>query len=135
MDGAYLLGVIVGSLIMGAIVGAIPAILGLVKKQTMLGIVGFIACVVGNFILGLLLSLPICIGFTIAIFVKAKNNQNNQNYQNSQNNQNYQYNQINNGYTQTGNIPSQAVAKELCRKCGAEIDSNSKFCGECGEPK
>lgn len=66
----YQLGVIIGSIIMGAIVGSIPAVTGIVKKKIGLAIGGFFACIVGNFLLGLFLSVPICIVFMFFILKK-----------------------------------------------------------------
>lgn len=65
---------IIGSLISGAIVGAIPGIAGAVKGKIGLGLGGFFACLVGSFILGLLLSVPLCILFMFLIFKKPKQN-------------------------------------------------------------
>ena len=73
MDGAFLVGVVIGSLVMGALVGLIPLIVGLKKQAKGLAIAGFVACIVANFILGLLLSLPVAIVFLIIIIVTTKN--------------------------------------------------------------
>lgn len=71
MEG-YALGVIVGSIIGGAIVGAVPAICGAVKNKIGLAIGGFFACLVASFLLGLILSVPVCAVFTFLIFRKPK---------------------------------------------------------------
>ncbi|MBS4960258.1 MAG: hypothetical protein KHZ62_05515 [Clostridiales bacterium] len=68
----YTLALIMGSLIGGAVVGAIPGIAGAVKGKLGLALTGFIACIVCNFILGLLLSIPCCILFLFFIFKKEK---------------------------------------------------------------
>ena len=62
-------GFIIGALLMGAIMGAFPLTLGLIKGRKKLAIGGFVACLVGSLILGLLLSVPLAILFVILIFV------------------------------------------------------------------
>jgi LytS/YehU family sensor histidine kinase len=71
---AFNVGVVIGSLLAGVIFGLIPLILGLRKKKKTLAISGFVACIVGSLILGLFLSIPICIVFVILILgLKGKN--------------------------------------------------------------
>ena len=60
------------ALVLGAVIGAIPAISGAVKGKIGLAIGGFFACVGANLILGLLLSVPICALFMFLIFKKPK---------------------------------------------------------------
>lgn len=69
---AYYYGVVIGSLVMGAVIGAIPAICGAVKDKLKLALLGFIACLISNFILGLILSVPVCAVFLWLIFKKEK---------------------------------------------------------------
>ncbi len=69
---AFAFGAIIGSLLSGAIVGAIPAICGAVKHKIGLAIGGFFACLVASFLLGLILSIPTCALFLFLIFRKAK---------------------------------------------------------------
>lgn len=71
---AYMSNVILGAIIMGAIVGAIPAISGAVKGKIGLGIGGFFACLAGSLILGMLLSIPLCALFMFFIFKKTNSN-------------------------------------------------------------
>ena len=72
MDLAYMLGAVIGSLVVGLIIGAIPLIVGLVKKKTALALGGFAACVVAAFILGALLAVPVCGVFLFFILRKPK---------------------------------------------------------------
>lgn len=58
------------ALVMGAVIGAIPAISGAVKGKIGLAIGGFFACVGANLVLGLLLSVPVCALFMFLIFKK-----------------------------------------------------------------
>ena len=67
MISAYTFGLILGSLFMGAILGAIPLILGKARKKKKLAIGGFVACIAGSFLAGLFLSAPLCILFVILI--------------------------------------------------------------------
>ena len=61
---------IIGALLAGLIVGAIPAICGAIRGRIGLAIVGFVACVVSAFLLGLLLAIPVCAIFLFLIFRK-----------------------------------------------------------------
>lgn len=61
-----------GALIAGLIIGAIPAICGAVKGKLGLGLGGFAACVGGSILLGMILSIPLCALFMFLIFKPAK---------------------------------------------------------------
>jgi uncharacterized membrane protein len=76
---AYTMGMIFGSLVSGAIIGAIPAISGAVKGKLNLALGGFFACIVASFILGLFLSVPVCAIFMYLIFKKDKTEEKNKN--------------------------------------------------------
>ncbi len=69
---AFVLSAIIGSIFSGAIVGAIPAICGAIKHKIGLAIGGFFACLVASFLLGLILSVPVCAIFLFLIFKKSK---------------------------------------------------------------
>ena len=43
MDGAFMAGVLVGALLMGVVIGLIPLIIGIVKEQLNLGIIGLVS--------------------------------------------------------------------------------------------
>ena len=60
--------ILIGSLITGVLMGAFPLTLGFTKKQRALGIGGFFACLIGAFVWGLFLSIPLCILFVVLIF-------------------------------------------------------------------
>lgn len=64
------IGAVLGAILIGVICGLMPLITGLVKKQSSLGFIGLIGSIVGGFILGVLLALPIAIVFTIIIVSK-----------------------------------------------------------------
>ncbi|MBQ1472873.1 MAG: hypothetical protein IIZ31_03700 [Lachnospiraceae bacterium] len=72
LDTAAVVGAIVGSLVAGALLGLIPLIIGLKKGKKGLAIGGFAACIVGSLIAGLLLNIPMCVLFTVLIFVLGK---------------------------------------------------------------
>lgn len=69
---AFTFGAIIGSLLSGAVVGAVPAICGAIKQKISLAVGGFFACLVASFLLGLILSVPTCALFLFLIFKKAK---------------------------------------------------------------
>jgi len=54
---AYMYGVLITACV-GFVVGLVPLIFGIVKKQLKLGILGLIASTVGGALLGLLLAVP-----------------------------------------------------------------------------
>ena len=48
----------------GFVVGLVPLILGIVKGNIKFGVVGFLACLVGGAVLGIILSIPSMIVFS-----------------------------------------------------------------------
>ncbi len=58
-----------GALMMGALLGLIPAILGVKRNKKGLALAGFLCCVFGSFLFGLFLSVPSCVVFTVIILV------------------------------------------------------------------
>jgi hypothetical protein len=71
-DSSFLLFSMIGGLVAGAVMGLIPLIVGLKKRQKVLAWSGFGACTLGGILLGLLLALPIAIVFLIIILVRGK---------------------------------------------------------------
>lgn len=63
----FIIAQILGALLVGALIGAVPLIMGLIKGQNKLAIGGFIACLIGSFVAGFFLSIPLCILFVILI--------------------------------------------------------------------
>lgn len=74
-SNAYTIGLLIGSLLVGTVCGLAPLITGLIKKRAGLGIVGFISCLVGSFILGIILGLPVAVIFTLIIALKKDSNE------------------------------------------------------------
>ncbi len=71
--------VIIGALITGAIIGAIPALCGAIKGKISLAVIGFFSCLISALILGMILAIPVCAVFIFLIFKKDKNgNENNE---------------------------------------------------------
>ena len=64
--------VIFGAIAMGAIIGLIPFFIGKSRGRTTLGVVFWVLCILGNFIAGLFLSVPICLVTVIILFVMNK---------------------------------------------------------------
>lgn len=103
---------IMGAIVGGIIVGLVPLILGLKLKQNNMAIGSFIATIIGGFILGIFLSIPICIVTSIIIISK------------SDQSQKLPYQQTQNSYSnQTSNF---------CRNCGNQLNTDSQFCPKCG---
>lgn len=63
---------IIGAILSGAIIGAIPAVCGAVKQKIGLAIGGFFACLFASILLGMILSVPTCALFLFLIFRKPK---------------------------------------------------------------
>src|SRR5262245_12094090 len=66
-SSAFLIGALVGACLVGCLCGALPLSVGLAMKRYGLAIGGFITCLVGGLILGVLLAGPAAIVFTIII--------------------------------------------------------------------
>lgn len=60
---------------MGALLGLVPGYIGYKRGNKELAAVGFVACVVGSFLLGLYLSIPMCIIFTVIILISSEKKQ------------------------------------------------------------
>lgn len=69
---AYLFGTIVGALVAGALIGLIPFFLGRKYGKATLGAVGLVVCILCNFLLGMLLSIPACLVFVLIILLTRK---------------------------------------------------------------
>ena len=54
---------------LGLLLGLIPLILGIIKKKTKIGVLGFIGAIVGNAFLGLILSIPV-VAFCVYLIMK-----------------------------------------------------------------
>ena len=68
---AYNIGVLLGSILFGSLIGAVPAICGAIKQKVGLAVGGFLACLAAHFILGMLLSIPVAAVFLFFIFKKS----------------------------------------------------------------
>lgn len=58
--------------ILGGLLGLIPLILGILKKRGKIGVLGFIAAIIGNAAFGVLLSIPIIV-FSVYLILKKNN--------------------------------------------------------------
>lgn len=72
MDTTYAFAVIIGAVVMGAVIGLIPFFIGRSRGHMTAGVVCWILCIIGNFFLGLLLSVPICIVSVVVLFCLKK---------------------------------------------------------------
>jgi hypothetical protein len=61
---------VAAALIAGIVCGLVPLIYGLRRGQTGLAVGGFVACLVGGFVLGLFLAVPLAALFTWLIWRK-----------------------------------------------------------------
>lgn len=71
-SSASIFGTIIGALIAGVIVGLIPFFLGRKWGKQRLGTVGLVVCILCNFLLGLMLSVPACLVFVIIMLLTRK---------------------------------------------------------------
>lgn len=69
---AYLIGTIIGSILGGVLVGLVPFFLGRKYGKSTLGIIGLVVCILCNFVLGFLLSVPACLIFVLIILLTRK---------------------------------------------------------------
>jgi hypothetical protein len=154
--------IVIGSLIGGAIFGAVPLAVGFKKEKRGLAIAGFITCIVGSFLLGMLLSVPACIIFTV-IIVAIKDNPAQQNRysggqytytgtqntytgaQNTYTGTQNTYTGAQNTYTGTQNTYTGAQNTyagtqntyegsqyKKCIQCGNLMNKDMVYCGKCG---
>lgn len=117
MDSAYVFGTIIGALISGGIVGLIPFLYGRKKGYQTIGTVSLLLCMLGNFILGLFLSVPICIISVILLALKKENHPSGP------------Y-----GTLEAGSNTShgQEFSKNICPHCGKSIEPGIVYCINCG---
>lgn len=123
--------IIIGSLIGGCVVGLLPFIWARKKGYDTLGVVSILLCVLGNFILGLYLSVPICIILLIVIAVKKSTTNTTQNASQTIDQVKYQnigMGEINNDQ-QTVSTDSQNAS---CPYCGVQIENSVVYCTNCG---
>lgn len=109
MDAAYVWGVIIGCCLTGGILGAIPAICGAVKGKIKLGLFGFFSCLFAAFLLGLLLTVPVCAIFVYFICKKDKPKTSNE-----------------------STISEVSVRTKCCSKCGEVVIFDAVYCSKCG---
>ena len=114
---------IIGALVGGFVVGLIPLILGLKFKQTGMAVGSFIATIIGSCILGIFLSIPICVISSIIIISRGDQTPK-VSYQPQQNIGFNQPNPFQNS--------SQNQGSNFCPNCGNQLNPNSHFCSKCG---
>lgn len=68
----HLGGLLFGALMGGCITGLLPAILGALWGRKGLAIAGFLCCVFGSLLLGILLAIPVAIIFAVIILILGK---------------------------------------------------------------
>lgn len=66
----FAFGVVGGSLIVGALLGLIPLVLGQYLGQTKLGRLGFLASVLAGFIAGIFGAVPVSLGFATTVYTR-----------------------------------------------------------------
>lgn len=118
----YLFGVVVGAVVMGLIVGLPPFIWSRKKGHKTAAIISMLLCVLGNFIAGLILSVPICIVSLIVIaLLKNETKITQDTVQNAYPN-NFQ------------NSNQQTISADFrsCPHCGAKIETSAIYCTNCG---
>jgi len=67
IDPAFLVGAMIGGVVMGVICGLMPLKAGAAKGRQTLGMVGFACCAISGLLLGCLLALPVAIVFRMVI--------------------------------------------------------------------
>lgn len=114
MDETNYSAVIFGALTMGAILGLIPGIIGYKKGKQGLAIGGFIACIIGSFLLGLFLSVPMCVIFTVIILISSKKSHPSQRVGSNV------------------HTPTSGSGGGYCAQCGKPLAPGQAFCTSCG---
>lgn len=113
MNAVRIISIVFGSLLMGALLGLIPFFYGRKKGYDTMGVICMVLCMIGSFIAGLFLSVPICLVSVIVIAVKKKPTRDANSYYNPYNDQymnqnpNQYMNQNPNQYTNQYTDPNQ----------------------------
>ena len=66
----FSIGAVVGSLLVGVLLGLVPLILGQYVGEAKFGRLGFLLSVVAGFIAGAIGAVPVSIGFAVAIILR-----------------------------------------------------------------
>jgi hypothetical protein len=69
-SAGYYFGLVFGALAMGFFCGLVPVVTGALTQQKKLAHFGFITCIVASLIAGIVVALPVAVGFGIVILVK-----------------------------------------------------------------
>lgn len=72
MSSAYLVGTVVGAVVVGLLIGLIPFFIARKQEKGTAALICLLACTLANFILGLVLSVPTCLVCCIVLVVKNK---------------------------------------------------------------
>ena len=72
MSAAYVFGTVFGAVVMGLLIGLIPFFIARKQNNGKAGIICLLTCALANFILGLYLSVPVCLICCIVLVVKNK---------------------------------------------------------------
>jgi hypothetical protein len=64
--------VVIVAIAVGIVCGLVPLIFGLIRGENALAFGGFVACIAGGFVLGLILAVPLAILFTVLISKRSK---------------------------------------------------------------
>ncbi len=137
-----LVAIIFGALAVGALMGLIPLISGMVKNRKGLAIGGFVACVIAGFLLGIILALPTAIVFTLIIFLtKPKATEAVMNPYSPSMPAPPSNPYAPNPYAPSAPTPPQPVpsptksagASMLCPNCGVQTENDAMFCVKCGK--
>jgi hypothetical protein len=72
MQGWHVVAGVLLNLVLSALVGLIPLILGQMRRRSTLGIVGLVVCVVGGFFLSFFAAIVLAILFAIAIWASSR---------------------------------------------------------------
>lgn len=125
------MGIIIGSLLGGCVIGLLPFIWARKKGYNTLGVVSMLLCMLCNFILGMYLSVPVCIILLIVIAVKKSTTNTTQNASQTV----YQVKSQNIGMgeikdnQQTASMDSQNA---YCPYCGVQVEKSVVYCTNCG---
>jgi len=152
---ASLIATIAGAVVMGGVVGLIPYFVGKKRGLESMGQVCLILCILGNFIAGLYLSIPIClISLAVLLIKKGANADSAQKAagpqipQHAPTQENPMLGQESRdsqagmqpqgaGYSQTGFMQGHSAAggggqSIFCAYCGTRNDDGSAYCINCG---
>lgn len=117
----YYFGVILGCVIIGGLIGLIPLFMAKNRGDTKLGIYSLIACIIGQTVGGIVVTIIVCVIAVFAVIKFTSAGVHEKDYFSE--NLNHTHNSMEN---------DMKAKKTYCPNCGNPIDEQTVYCANCG---